>query len=312
MVEEINEKNEFPQNDPPGDEWVLIRSGKAKSKTEKGNKIPEKWLSEDRGHIFVRNKETSEWFIYNREKEIFHPTPEQWQVWAGNIWEKESLSPSAELRQEVRRLLSADKQIDIFTSDNKVNWPKLFKLINKVHKTRDEVFPEGTEDMSESEIYSYILKNYGMLLMGSVDPLEFPEIIDEGLRPLCNIINKTDWGRSQDGCTGHLSSEEGHLSIGYKEPYLRVFLDLDNPKSDSFIDKVTELSEEWQKKYKNLRINLRKEDAVSTKDKARIIKFSFMLKIDSPNEKDKETYFDSEECRQIGASFFEELEKRIK
>ena len=70
MAEQINEKKEFLQHDPPGEEWVLIRSGRAPSETEKGDTIPEKWLSEDRGHIFVRNKETDEWLIYIREKKI--------------------------------------------------------------------------------------------------------------------------------------------------------------------------------------------------------------------------------------------------
>ena len=145
MVEIKNEKQEFPQNEPPGEEWVLIRSGRAPSETEKGNGIPEKWLSEDRGHIFVRDKETGEWFFYNWEKQIFTSAPEQWQQWAGNTWEKELSSSSEELRQQVKEVLSSNKQIDIFTSNNKVDWSELFKLINKVHRTRNEVFPEGTE-----------------------------------------------------------------------------------------------------------------------------------------------------------------------
>lgn len=319
MVEEINEKKEFPQNDPPGNEWVLIRSGRAPYEAKKGDVIPEKWLLGETGHIFVRNKETDEWFIYDKKKEIFSPAQKQWQQWAGEIWTRKPTSLTMKFRDNLIHILQRlgfgkikPIKADITDDNNQINWDKLYKVINPNQISRKEVFPDGTENMSKSKIYTHIKNNYSFILGGQINPLEFPEVIDEGLRPLCNVINKTAWARSSDCCTGHSYDETNHMNDGYKFPYLRLFLDTNNPQSEKLIEDIEKLSDEWQKKFPNLKIDLHKENRIiDNYNKTRIVNYSINLRIHAPDEAYENEYYNSEECRKISASFFSELGKRI-
>ena len=312
MGEQLNEKIIFSLDNPPGNEWVLLRSGSAPAEIYKGTKPPEQWLTEETGHIFVRNKEVNEWLGYHRKEGIFIQPPEQWQNFAKNTWSKESTSYFGKIRKLAKSLLSRNsKKIDVFDNNNHINWNKLFKLLNPYDKKRADIFSNGTEDMSESDIINYIKQNYNLLLAGGVNPLEFPELIDEGLRPICNTINQTTWGRSNDGCTGHPISEEGHSHTGYGEPYLRVILDLNEPLANKYINEVEKLTKEWEQKYKNLKIDLYPKKIISSKKKPRVIYYGVKLNIKSPNNTEENVYLDSEECHQISASFFDELNGRV-
>jgi len=275
----------FPDNSP-GKEWVLLRSGGVPAEIHKGE-LPKQWVTEETGHIFVRNEKTGKWHSYDREGKRFFIPPEQWQAYAANEWEKGS-SPITKIQKTVRSRLA---KTDIFDSENHVDWDKLFELLDQYSKKRAEIFPNGTEGMSEADIIDYIRKNYSLLLAGGANPLEFPELIDEELRPLCNTINKTTWGRSYDGCAGHHDDpSEEHIN-----PYLRVLLDLNNPSANKFIIEAKKLAREWKREYKNVKINLNKEKVISSKRKPRIIYYQITLNTDSQN---------------ISTDFFNELNER--
>jgi len=306
-MKEKFEKNEFTSENPPGTEWVLIRSGKAPSEIHKGNEMPTQWLNKG-GNIFVKNENTNEWIGYLQKEKIFVKPPKGWQNSAEFVWKRESASTFTKIRESLTSLFSRKKQIDLIKNNGEVDWKKLFVGT----PTRAEVFPNGTNNMSESDIYSYFWENYGIFLGGIINPSEFPELIDEGLRPLCSAINKTRWARSVNSCSGHPSTGKDHLKgRGYGKPFLSLMLDVNDPKANKLIDETSELGKEWEKKYSNLKIDLKKENTVITKGKPRIVKFTLFLNIEPPTDTDKKTYFDSEECRQISASFFKELTKRI-
>lgn len=310
MKNQPNEEKTFTLENPPGNQWVRIRSGEATSEIHKGNKVPTEWS--EGGHIFVKNKETNEWFHFDGKTSLFDKAPQQWSDWAESVWNQGYTSFFTKIRRAIQSRLSRNnRQLDVFDGSNHVEWNKFFKQSNPYGKTRAEIFPNGTGNMSEAEIIDYIQKNNSFLLAGGVDPLEFPEVIDEGLRPLCSTINQTTWGRSADCCPGHPLGEKGHISNGYDQPYLRVFLDLNDPLAKKYVDETEKLTTEWEQKYKNLKIDLSMETISSYKNKPRIVRCMISIKIDPPSKAEKDSYVGSEECRQISSSFFSELEKRI-
>ena len=298
MTDRPKEEATFSLETPPGDEWALLNSGGAPAKIHKGSRPPEQWLTEETGHIFARNGKTNEWLGYLREENRFVALPEEWQTFATNVWQKESASSLAEARETIRSQLE-----DLFDKDNRINWSEFFKSSNPYNKTRADVFPNGTGNMSKVDIINYIKQNHRLFLAGGVDPLEFPELIDEGFKSLCDTINQTTWGRTYDGCTGHPANEKGHSLTGYGASYLRIALDLNDPLANKYIDEVEKLAKEWEQKHKTPKANLHRENVVPSDDKPRIIYHSVTLNIDPPN--------DTEECHQVSAGFFDELNKRV-
>jgi len=301
---DMPEDKEFTLDFPPGDEWVLLRSGGAPALVHKGNRPPVDWIEEGHGHIFVRNEFDKTWLGYSRDDKVLVHPPVDWQNFAESAWEQE-MNPVGEQRKKIVSL-------DIFSEDGKVDWKKFFQFINKNNKTRDEIFPDGTEGLSEDDVISRIKEKYPTFLAGTIDPIEFPELIDEGLRQICDLLNQTVWSRSSDGCTGHPSTETEHLNIGYGQPYLRLALDLSNPNTKRFLDTTEQLIQEWQGRLSNVKIDSYQENLVGTNEEPRLIRYSMMFDISCPEDTKEKEYFDSEECRLISAKFFKQLKEAIR
>ena len=85
FTDESMEANKYSLENPPGDKWVLIRSGQAPSDIHRGSKIPKEW-KDDTGHIFVNVDSTNQWLGYDRKNRIFVEPTMQWQSYAENVW----------------------------------------------------------------------------------------------------------------------------------------------------------------------------------------------------------------------------------
>jgi len=281
------DQEDLPEGTSPGEEWVFIGSGNIEPETHKGPVCPEAWTKRNHGRILVKHKESGEWYGYDHLGEMdFSLAPANWQRYAETEY----------IHALTGEYPNSPTEVNIFDEAGNIKWDEVFNHLNPYQKPRKELFPNGTSGMDEQQIIDDIRKNHSFILAGAANPLELPEVIDMGLRPICSTINKTIWGRSHDGCIG--DTEGMH-------PYLRFMLDTRNPSSQRFIKEIEQFVEEYKSTEDGAQIGIEfdTEDFVAEGSQPVVICYSIKLK-KHPEEK--------EEKIRTATLFFNKLNDRIK
>jgi hypothetical protein len=89
MMDRPQENQDSAPQTPPGKEWVIMRSGKARSEIFVGEVPPPSWLDGTSG-IAVRGKEDKKWYSFDSASGQFTPAPEPFASTVEGIWNDET------------------------------------------------------------------------------------------------------------------------------------------------------------------------------------------------------------------------------
>lgn len=161
------------------------------------------------------------------------------------------------------------KKPEAETASHSVDWSKHFVQ----PAPRSEIDPE--HKLSKDELVAKINGDFQKRgvdgrALGSFDIREYPELLDDGIRDLCQNINKLDFARTLAGCEGHplkvdLEGDVPSDQVGrqgdnfvYVEPYLTLLFD-NSEKSQQTMSALNTSVQSLREKYPNLSIRSSEE-----------------------------------------------------
>ena len=144
--------------------------------------------------------------------------------------------------------------------DGTLDWDRTWELLKRQTPKRSVIFPNGEDvGMSEQDIVRRLNDYLGehelpLHTMSGLNAKEYPEVIDHDIRPICVEINQLKWIQTGDSCSGH---RERILSDGTAEPdakgfslpYLMVYLDRKDPRSQIFMARAETIVHQIQEQY---------------------------------------------------------------
>ncbi|MBU0577690.1 hypothetical protein KJ742_00405 [Patescibacteria group bacterium] len=155
-------------------------------------------------------------------------------------------------RMQINRLLLI-KKLPQRNPNDSINWPNNFAAAMQLNQpvTRSDIFPNGTDGMTEDEILDEV---YDFLLPLSTkfnfhpkttafDPVEFPEVIDEDFRHIGIKINQLPFARTSFSCSGHATSRRG-----YTKSHMGLSIDWKDEKGRELYGKLCNLASEFTQK----------------------------------------------------------------
>jgi len=155
------------------------------------------------------------------------------------------------------------------------DWEKIFAKLNYYTPSRKEVISRLTQDGQELN-EDTVLNAMDMLIrdyfkekgwLGRSDVVDseiFPEVVDTELRKLCHQINSSGFARTTNCCSGHKlhkaqidkiiygykKYKQIKFSYGYCDPYLALLFNMDDPRSHTYINKLTQQMDQFKKKQR--------------------------------------------------------------
>lgn len=139
-------------------------------------------------------------------------------------------------------------RLPIRNVDDAINWDNFFQAMmqTSVPIKRNEVFPEGTDGLTENEIWQKLMEyvkprtikpNFGPNTT-AYDVVEFPEVMGEGIREYGMSINRLPFVRTTD-------SWQGRPDNGYASSSFMLAIDLKDKRGKIFHKELEKLCQEF-------------------------------------------------------------------
>lgn len=193
--------------------------------------------------------------VWESVKAFFDPSVERWRL--KDLLEfdnKPELARNAIfcVRSDINRVILS-KRLPERNADGSMNWANSFAADMELDRpiTREEIFPEGTEGMSDDEILlkaHYFLRRYSVRWNFSrsttaFDPNVLPEVIDADFRHIAMKVNALPFARTGASCSGHLQGPNG-----FRRSDMSLSYDTLNPQFEKFFDKIELLCKSFEQK----------------------------------------------------------------
>jgi hypothetical protein len=170
---------------------------------------------------------------------FFHPSIERWRLTKS----RETAIPI--IRSQINQIL-LQKRLPQRNADGSMNWANVFASKMELGRpiSREEIFPVGTDEMSEEEIMEkahVFLKEYSTrwnfgASTTAMDPNVLPEVIDSDFRDSAMKINALPFARTGASCSGHASDKSG-----YSRSNMELILDAKSPQLPQFLNRLKNL-----------------------------------------------------------------------